>query len=112
MSALESIIVASCVGMSGNANDACQKALQAGSKQSGVEQNMNQTEVGVTKRADATAKEYLGEPTYDVVAGIAVVAKTVSDKSAIVALPTMGLCSSFKAEIKQDKQVLKLEWNF
>lgn len=112
MSVIDTIILTSCVGLSGMQHDACEKALTAGSKQSGIEANVDKTESNMTKIAEKDAKEYLGDNTVKVVAGTAVVAKTLVDKAATIKLPTLGMCTSVVLKVGQEKSVLNLEWKF
>lgn len=113
MGLLDTLIITSCMGMqSGQPQDACQKALQAGTKQSGVEKVANDQETAITKKADTKAKDLLGEQTYSVVGGTVFLAKTVSEKKVSLGLPTMGICNSIKAEVSDKQSQLKLEWKF
>lgn len=112
MSILETLIVTSCVGVPSTYLDACNKALQAGTKQSGVEQSVDAAETKVGKKADNIAKEYVSENVAGVIGGAAFVAKSVSEKSATLNLPNMGICTTIKTTVGKDKSVLKLEWKF
>lgn len=113
MGIIDTLIVTSCMGFqAGQAQDACQKALQAGSKQSGIEKVVNNKEQQITKKADQTAKEMLGETTVGVVGGTVFLAKTISEKKVSLGLPTLGMCNSIKAEVSDKQSQLKLEWKF
>lgn len=112
MGALQTIITASCVSLSGVAQDACNKALEAGTKQSGVEQNVNKIEDNVSKTADKQARSVVGNSGMDVAGGVAFIAKSVVEKSAIFALPTFGLNMSLKAQVGAEKSGLSLEWKY
>lgn len=96
----------------GSPQQACEKALQAGSKQSGVETAANDEEKRVTQKADAKAKEFLGEKAVGVVGGTVFIAKTISEKKVTFGLPTLGVCDSVKAQVSDKASELKIEWNF
>lgn len=112
MSAVATMIASACISFSGTGHDACTKAAEAGAKQSGFEQTVDSAEKKVTQKADAEAKDLLGEDTVSVVGSTVFIAKTVVDKKVKVKLPTFGLCSSASTEIGVDKYSLKLEWGF
>jgi hypothetical protein len=92
--------------------DACNKALTAGSKQSGIEANVDHAESKATKNLDKDAREYLGATTVDVVAGTAIVAKTIADKAATVKLPNFGICNTIVLKVNHEKSLLSLEWKY
>lgn len=112
MGIIDTLIVTSCVGLSGMQQDACNKALTAGSKQSGLENNMNTAESKTLKTLDKDSRETLGNTTVDVLAGTAIVAKTISDKAATVKLPSFGLCNSIVLKVNHEKSLLSLEWKY
>lgn len=112
MAILESIIVASCVGMSGQAQDACNKALQAGSKQSGMEQSFDSYEQHQTKMLEQTAYDWFGKDAVGVVGGTVWVGKAVAEKKASVGLPSFGICNKMSAEVGQKASQLVLKWSF
>jgi hypothetical protein len=111
VSLIETLIVTSCVGLSGQNQLACNNALTAGSKQSGVETEMNQFETKVTKNAESDVRDYLGNNA-NVVAGGVFLIKGIADKAATFTLPNFGVCTSMKADIGQSKSLLRLEWKF
>lgn len=110
MGLLDSLIITSCIGLSGNAQDACNQALIAGAKQSGIEQNVNEVEKKYSSKADREARELLGN-SYNFVGSTVFVAKSISDKAVTLGLPTFGLCNSLKAKIS-DNPSLNMEWKF
>jgi len=112
MSIIDALIVTSCVGLSGMQQDACEKALTAGSKQSGIEVNVDHMESKTTKKLDKGAREYLGVTTVDVVAGTAIVAKTIADKAATIKLPNLGICNIMVLKVNHEKSLLSLEWKY
>ena len=113
MGLLDTLIVTSCLSFQpGPQQDACKSALQAGTKQSGVEKVANDQEKKVTEKADTTAKELLGEQAVGVVGGTVFVAKTISEKRVSFGLPTFGLCNAVRAEVSDKQSNLKFEWKF
>ncbi len=112
MGLLDTLIVTSCVGLSGASQDACNKALTAGAKQSGIEATANNTEQKITKAADKDAKELLGTGTVNVVAGTAFLVKSVASKSAVLNLPNLGICNTMTININQQQSLLNLKWMY
>lgn len=112
MGIIDTLIVTSCVGLSGMQQDACNKALTAGSKQSGIENNMNTAESKTLKNLDKDSRETLGNTTVDILAGTAIVAKTVADKAATVKLPNLGICNNIVLKVNHEKSLLSLEWKY
>ena len=112
MGLIDTLIVTSCVGLSGVQQEACNKALTAGSKQSGIENNMNKAESKTLKTLETNSRDYLGNTTVDVIAGTAIVAKTVADKAATVKLPNFGICNTIVLKVNHEKSLLSLEWKY
>lgn len=113
MSLLDTLIVSGCVSFyPGQSQDACNKALVASTKQSGIESNMNTTEDKTLKNLDKNSREYLGNTTANVIAGTAIVAKTVADKAATIRLPNFGICNSMILKVNHETSVLSLEWKY
>jgi|ERR1035437_11110982 hypothetical protein len=112
MGLIDTLIVTSCVGLSGMQRDACNKALTAGSKQSGIENNMDTAEKKTLKNIERDSRDTLGNTTVDVIAGTAIVAKTVADKAATVKLPNLGICNTMVLKVNHEKSLLSLEWKY
>ena len=112
MSIIDTLIVTSCVGLSGMQQDACNKALTAGSKQSGVESTVDRAEGKTLKNLENSSRATLGDTTVNVIAGTAIVAKTVADKAATVKLPNLGICNTIVLKVNHEKSILSLEWKY
>lgn len=112
MAALEAIIIASCLGLSGNQREACVKALDAGSKQSGLERNVNQMEDRVSKQADTRARSLVGDGGMEVGASLGFVAKAAIEKSATFRFPVFMPAMYLHTQIGAEKSMLGLEWKF
>jgi hypothetical protein len=112
MSLFSTLITSMCISSSTMTRDACSKAIDAGGKQSGVEQKMNDLESKETQSLDKDLKASLGDAGFNVVGGTVFAAKTVRDKSLSFGLPNFGICDSVKTELKPESYKLKLEWNF
>lgn len=107
MALLDSMILTACMGMSGQSNDACVKALQAGTKQSGVEQNVNTYESRQTKGLERTAYDIFGRSTVGVVGGAVWLGKSVSEKKA-----SFGIYGPLHMEVGQKLTQMVLKWTF
>lgn len=108
--AMALMITSACIGMSGNANEACMKALEAGSKQTGIEENINKAQKVVEKTAEKTANEVLGKKTMEIAGGTIFLAKTVADKSIQFNLPTFGICDGITNQIGVDRYSMQMFW--
>src|SRR5271165_237244 len=107
MALIDSMILTACMGMSGQSNDACQKALTAGSKQSGVEQNLNLYESNQTKNLELKAYSWFGKEAVGVVGGAVWLGKSVSEKKA-----SFGLYGPVSMDVGQKLTRLVLKWTF
>jgi len=114
MGLFESLLLSACVTTSGGGSQqmACQKGTEAGAKQSGVSQTVDAFESKETKKLEKNAVELFGKEGVNVVAGSVFVAKTMSSRSLSIGLPTFGMCTSIKTEIKPEYSILKFEWKF
>lgn len=98
----------------GNSADqqVCEKTTEAGAKQTGVMQSVDNYEDRTLKLLDREAKEDFGKDAVSLLGGSVFLTKTLIDKSVTFGLPTYGICSAIKTEIKQNQSILKLIWNF
>ncbi|NJO48210.1 MAG: hypothetical protein HC840_00680 [Leptolyngbyaceae cyanobacterium RM2_2_4] len=106
------LIAGACIGLSGNSKLACEKALEAGSKKTGIEQNVNRFQKTVERKAKDQAEEYIGQEGVDVVGGGVFIAKTIVDKSVQFNAPTFDLCDKVTSQVGVDKYSVQLEWGF
>lgn len=107
MALLDSVIMTACMGLSGQSNDACTKALQAGSKQSGVEQNVGTYETHQTKILEYKAYDWFGKQAVGVVGGAVWLGKSVSEKKA-----SFGIYGPLHMDVGQKLTQLVLKWTF
>lgn len=109
-SAMALMITSACLGISGNGQQACEKALESDSKQSGIEQNVDQTQKYIEKTADRTAHEILGEQVIDITGGGIFIAKTVVDKSVQFNVSAFGICDKITSQVGVDKYSTQMIW--
>jgi hypothetical protein len=112
MAILDSIIVSVCMSVSGQGNEACQKALTAGAKQSGVEQSANSYEQNRLNYMQSGAESFFGKNTVAAIGGVGWAAKSAVDHKASIGLPNFGICSGIKIEINSNTERLVLQWRF
>lgn len=112
MSLVDTLIISSCIGLSGPQKEACDHALLAGAKQSGVEASVNKMESKTTKKLANGAKEVLGKTSVDVVTGTAILVKAAADKAATIKLPTLGMCTSAVLKVGHEQSLLSVEWKY
>lgn len=109
-SAMALMITSACLGLSGNGQQACEKALEAGSKQSGIEQNVDKTQKYIEKAADRKAHDLLGQQVMEIAGGGIFIAKTVVDKSVQFSVPTLGICDRITSQVGVDKYSMQMVW--
>lgn len=107
MAILDSLIVAGCVGLSGQSNDACTKALDAGTKQSGIAQSANAYENHELKIFEQHAYSWFGKDAVGVVGGMVWMGKSVAEKKAHV-----GIYGPVSLDIGAGLTALVFKWTF
>lgn len=112
MSVMETLILTACMSTSGVSHDACVKALEAGSKQTEVEQNVNRAEDRVSRKADAEARELVGDTGMSAAASLGFVVKSVAEKSATFKFPVFTPQMYLSTQIGSEKSMLGLEWKY
>jgi hypothetical protein len=142
MGLIDSLIITSCVGFSGPAQEACNKALLAAAKEPviGIETHcaaitpedkkickeiessreapksfesvVNDSEQKYTKKAETKVRNYIGDTTFDYIGASVFVARSISSQSVAFGLPTLGLCDRAHADVGTANSLLKLEWDF
>lgn len=109
---LGSTIIAICLSAQGSYNQACNKALEAGSKQSGVYQEIDGIEKGTIKYINTQAEKRLTKNEMSAVATGYLVYKTTKDKKIQINLPTLGLFDKVHSEISPTSYNVRFQWNF
>lgn len=109
-SLISAMIVSSCVGLTGSFKEACQKGIEAGAKQTGLEENVNKAEKRAEFLAHNQAVNLVGNTTIDIVGGTAFLYKTVTEKSIKLDLPTFGLCDNASSQIGDKSYYLNISW--
>jgi hypothetical protein len=110
-SAMAIMITSACMGLSGVTNDACSKALEAGSKQSGIEQDVDLLQKGLEREANKKARYLVGDTGMGFVGGGIFIAKTVRDKEVKFNVPTLGICDRITSNLGTEKYSLELMWS-
>lgn len=109
---LESLISLSCAGFNGDSHDACTKALEATSKQVGIDKNVSSVENRVSKSADQQARELVGNSGMNAGAVLVGAGKAISDKSATFKFPVFMPQMFFNLQIGTNKSLAGVEWKF
>jgi hypothetical protein len=110
---LSSLIVSTCVSMTpANYNTACTSALTAGSKQSGLEKNVNDVQGKITTFADKESKEYIGEKQLKYIGSALFIKKIADERKVSLQLPKVFLYDSASTELSESSCKLNLQWNF
>lgn len=112
MSLMTTLIASVCVGLSGADKDACTNGLDAGSKQYGIQQDVDSAENKTNKEAIKESYSLLGNGGTKVLGGSLFMAKAAYEKSLTLQMPTMGLCNFLTSEVKPNAYNLKMEWKY
>lgn len=111
MPLMTALISMACTNAYPNQMDACQKAMEAGSKQVQLYQTDEKVENYFTVHAKETSENYLGQRITEGVAGTAYLYKIYKNKSVNLRLPTLGVCDSANTQLEIQKYTLNLKWN-
>ncbi len=112
MGLLESAVMSVCMGASGASGQACDKAVEAGTKQSGYEQMVDRYENHQVKLLEGKAIDWFGRDAVTTVGGTVWLTKTIIDKKASIGLPTLGVCDKLVAQVNTTEALLVFKWIF
>lgn len=112
MSAMAVLIASACIGSSGVRQEACEKGLEAGTKQLGIERSISTLEYKAQKGANTKAVDWFGQTGSEFVGGTLFLVKAISDKSVSLKLPTFGLADRVTTIASANAYRLNLEWRF
>lgn len=105
-------IVAFCATTAtGKYNDACTKAMDAGTRQVGLRQSIDKVEDGTVNYVNASAMKVTPKPIQEAVGSGLYVYKVARDKKLTFKVPTLGFCSSMTTELEPNRYALVLRWN-
>lgn len=105
-------IVAACVGVNPTYHEACDKALDAGTRQAGWRDSVDRTEDGLINYTTNKVKSFVSKDVVWVVGSGAFIYRTARDKSINFRLPTLGVCSSASSQVTVGSYQVNLNWNF
>ena len=97
---------------SSQTNLACTNAIQAGAKQSGVEQSMDAYEHQQTLYYEYGSYNTLGKSNAEAIGGTLWITNAIVSKRASVGLPTLGLCDKLAIEANSNESKLVFQWKF
>jgi hypothetical protein len=110
---LSKAIVAICVSaVNPQYNTACDKALDAGTRQVGMRTNTDGTEDKATQIATNYVQDEFGKDSTYVIGAGAFAYKTAKDRSVTFKLPTLGIADSISNQITTNSYTLNVRWNF
>lgn len=114
MSIIGALIATACIDMQGNYGPACKSALEAGTKQVGLEQAVSKVEGDAGRWADKEADKLIDKDIKGTVGGVLFLAKIYKDRKIAVPLPTADLVSSANTVIDDAGRSASLVvvWNF
>lgn len=109
---LAPLIVSTCIGFSGQYNAACNSALSATAKQTGIEKSVNDAQNVVSTYADRKAKYYIGEKPMSYIGSVLFIKKIADERKMTLNLPHFMLYDSANTELSENSYKLNLQWNF
>lgn len=112
MTIIGTAIVAACVGAQGGYNEACTKALDAGTRQAGIYQDVSQVEKGYTSYLSNKAENAIGKSGIAVLGAGIFLYKVSKDRSISFNLPNLGICSSIDNQVTLGSYTLHMKWDF
>ena len=107
-----SAILSICSGAQNNYYEACNKALDATSRQIGLRQEADEVEQRMRAITENSARKYLGKESVATVAFIGVTYKAVKERQVTFKLPNLGLCNSVTSQVGTEQASLRMDWNF
>lgn len=106
-------IVAICAGTAtGQYNEACNKSIDAGTRQIGIRQTVDTGEDRTIQYVNTTVEQNTSKGVQSVMGAAGFAYKTARDKRVVFKMPTMGLASSVSNEISPDRYAITIKWNF
>lgn len=110
---LASLITSTCLNMApATYNAACNGALTAGTKQSGIEKSVNDVQGKITTFADKESKQIIGEKPLSYLGGALFIKKIADERKVNLNLPKFVLYDSASTELSENSCKLNLQWNF
>lgn len=98
------------VAAPGQYNTACSKAVEAGTKQSGIYQLMDKTEQNQLTTATKTGQDLFGDEVVEVIAAGAYSYRVYNNKALRFKLPDMGIADSISNTITPNSYTLNFQW--
>lgn len=109
---MSQVIMMACIGSAPAYNQACNKALDAATRQVGVRQQVDTAEDKTVQIVSHKAQTIVGNDVTSVVGVGGFILKTARDRSLNFGIPTLGLCSSLRNQIGVDSYAIMAEWRF
>lgn len=108
-----SAIIAMCASAAtAKYNDACNKALDAATRQYGLRQSVDGAEDKTVQYVTTTAQRHSPKAIQEAAAAGFFVVKTAKDKRLFFKIPTFGLCSSMEGQLEPSKYGLLVKWTW
>lgn len=104
------LINSACSSAYSNHIDACSKAMEAFSRQTGLYDGSERTENYVVNRVRNGSDNYLGSPITTGIASIGYAYKVIHSKSLSFRIPNMGICDTITNQITPTSYSIGLKW--
>jgi hypothetical protein len=111
-SLFNSAIVALCLNAQGVYNDVCVKAVDAGTRQAGWRQEVDNAEDKTIQIATHKAEKNIGKPVGIIVGSSAFIYRSIKNKSVELKLPKVGFCDSITGKIAPNSYDINFKWEF
>lgn len=112
MSVLSSVILTVCLSAQGSYRDACNSALDAGTKQTGIADNMRQFETNTNSYANNLVDHYVDADIRNITGAGIFLAKAAADRRIDIPLPTLGLADQIVSQFAYSGISLAVRWSF
>lgn len=114
MAALFSTAIAAfcAANATGQYNEACNKAVDAGTRQAGWRQQADNVEDRTISYVNKQVESYTPKPMQDLVGAAGFLYKTAQTKKLNFRLPNLGMASSISNEITPTSYTINITWRF
>ena len=105
-----SVVTAICLGVQGSYGPACNGAVDAGTRQLGIRQQIDNAEDKSVELTSKVIAKALGKQAMSVVATGGYIYRVAKERSIGFNLPTLKICDSLSNQITLESYKLNFEW--
>jgi hypothetical protein len=105
-----SFIIAACIGTQGNFQEACTKAVDAGTRQVGLRQEFDTFEDNTYKFVENKVRKEVTPDGVYVLSSAAFAYNTVKKQKLVFTVPNLGICNQISNEIAPNSYLVVFRW--